>query len=146
MELISRAGQPNVLLDGAHNPHGIAALADALVELVPQLSSGPPTVLIGVLANHWQQGMVRPLVAALPAATVIATTVPGSTNSLAPDKLAVQLGPGARAIADPATAMDLALTTARNSQGLLVVCGSLYLVGHVRAQLLGSNEPAHSLT
>jgi dihydrofolate synthase/folylpolyglutamate synthase len=146
MELISRLGQPNVLLDGAHNPHGISALADALVELVPQLSSGPPTVLIGVLANHWQQGMVRPLVTALPYATVIATTVPGSPNSLAPDKLAVQLGPGARAIADPATALDLALTTARNSQGLLVVCGSLYLVGHVRAQLLGSNEPAHSLT
>jgi dihydrofolate synthase/folylpolyglutamate synthase len=146
MELISRAGQPTVLLDGAHNPHGIAALADALVELVPQLSSGPPTVLIGVLANHWQEGMVRPLLSALPAATVMATTVPGSTNSLTPEKLAVQLGPGARAVADPATALDLALTTARNSQGLLVVCGSLYLVGHVRAQLLGSNEPAHSLT
>lgn len=143
MELISGHGQPNVLLDGAHNPHGIAALTAALSQLLPQISSGPPTVLIAVMANHWQPGMVRPLVAALPSATVIATSVPGSTNSLAPDRLAVELGPGARAIADPATALETALTTARNAQSLLIVCGSLYLVGHVRAQLLGSLEPAH---
>ena len=137
MELITGSAMPAVLLDGAHNPHGIAALAEALKQLLPQLGVGPATVLTGVLANHWQPGMLRPLVASLPTATVIATAVPGATNALPPERLAVELGPGARAIADPATALQTALANARNAQGLLVVCGSLYLVGYVRSQLLG---------
>ena len=143
MELISRAGQPNVLLDGAHNPHGVAALAESLAELLPQISGGAVTVLIGVLANHWQPGMLDPLVAVLPAATVIATSVPGSANSLTPDRLAFEWGgAGVRAIADPDTALNAALGNARSVGGMLLVCGSLYLVGHVRGQLVGSIEPA----
>jgi dihydrofolate synthase/folylpolyglutamate synthase len=142
MELITGSAMPAVLLDGAHNPHGIAALTEALKQLLPQLGLGPATVLTGVLANHWQPGMLRPLVASLPTATVIATAVPGSTNALPPERLAVELGPGARAIADPATALRTALANARNAQGLLVVCGSLYLVGYVRSQLLGAHALA----
>ena len=141
MELISRAGSSNVLLDGAHNPHGVDALADALTRLLPQISGGPPTVLMAVMANHWQPGMVDSLKAALPSATVIATSVPESANSLPPDRLALEWGPGARAIANPETAINTALANARNVGGLLIVCGSLYLVGHVRAQLTGSDEP-----
>ncbi len=135
MELISDPGQPNVLLDGAHNPHGVAALAASLEALLPQLSGGPVTVLMGVLANHWQAGMLDPLLAVLPAATVFATSVPDSDNALPPDRLALEWGPGARPISDPQTAFDAALLNARNVRGLLLVCGSLYLVGYVRAQL-----------
>lgn len=142
MELISRAGQPNVLLDGAHNPHGVAALAASLNALLPQLSGGPVTVLVGVLANHWQPGMLDPLVAVLPGATVFATGVPDLGNVLPPQTLAQEWGPGARQIANPETALEAALGNARSVRGLLLVCGSLYLVGHVRSQLPGSNEPA----
>lgn len=142
LELISRAGSVNVLLDGAHNPHGVAALADALRLLLPQISGGAPTLLTAVMANHWQPGMLDPLISTLPGATVIATSVPGSSNSLAPDRLAREWGPGARSIADADTALQAALRNARNVGGLLVVCGSLYLVGHVRAQLTGSQQPA----
>ena len=137
MELISRAGQPTALLDGAHNPHGVAALAASLEQLLPSISGGAVTVLMAVMANHYQDGMLEPLVAALPAATVFATSVPGSANSLPPDRLASVWGAGARAIADPDTALNAALNNARNVSGLLVVCGSLYLVGHVRANLMG---------
>jgi dihydrofolate synthase/folylpolyglutamate synthase len=136
MELISRAGQPSVLLDGAHNPHGVFALADSLQRLLPQISGGPVTVLIGVLANHWQPGMLDPLIAVLPGATVFAAAVPGSPNSLEPARLATEWGPGARPIANVDTALDAALRNARNVGGMLLVCGSLYLVGHVRARLV----------
>ena len=142
MELISDPGQPSILLDGAHNPHGVAALVASLSALLPQLSGGPVTVLMGVLANHWQQGMLDPLVSVLPGATVFATSVPESSNALPPDRLALEWGPGARPISDPQSALDAALLNARNVRGLLLVCGSLYLVGYVRAQLRGSNEPA----
>lgn len=142
MELISRASAPSVLLDGAHNPDGVTALAASLTELLPHISGGPPTVLMAVLANHWQDGMIDPLAEAMPGATVIATSVPGSMNSLAAARLALEWGPGARPIADPGTALSVALANARNVGGLLIACGSLYLVGYVRGQLLGANRPA----
>ncbi len=142
MELISRAGQPTVLLDGAHNPHGVAALAQSLHSLLPQISGGAVTVLIGVLDNHWQPGMLDPLEAVLPAATIIATGVPEAGNALPPDRLALEWGPGARAIANPEIALQSAMANARNVGGLLLVCGSLYLVGYVRGQIIGSLEPA----
>lgn len=137
MELVSRAGQPDVLLDGAHNPHGILALAASLQALLPQMSGGTPTMLMGVLVNHWQDGMLDPLLAVMPSATMFATGVPDSPNALPPDRLAREWGPGARPIADPDSALEAALTNARQVGGLLIVCGSLYLVGHVRAQIVG---------
>ena len=136
LELLRLAGRPPILLDGAHNLHGIAALATALTELVPQLSGGHPTLLIGVLANHWQPGMLEPLATALPGATVVATRVPGTTNSLQPARLAAEWGAGAATMGDADQALDSALGVASRAGGPLVVCGSLYLVGHVRGRLL----------
>ncbi len=135
LEIISRPGRPSMVLDGAHNPHGMAALAAALSELLPQISSGSPTLLVGVLANHWQDGMLDPLISVAPGAALIATRVPDTAGSLEPRKLASAWGAGAADIADPARALDSALQRASKAGGPLVVCGSLYLVGYVRAQL-----------
>jgi len=136
LEMIGRPRQPDIVLDGAHNPHGIAALAAALAELLPQMSSGAPTLLMGVLANHWQDGMVDPLLSAVPGATLIATRVPDTAGSLEPHKLAFAWGALAASIADPERALDSAFQRASQAGGPLVVCGSLYLVGYVRAQLV----------
>jgi dihydrofolate synthase/folylpolyglutamate synthase len=138
MELITRPELPGVILDGAHNPHGFAALAAALDELLPHLAPGPPTVLVAIMANHWQARMLEPLAAALPGAVVFATRVPGSANSLPPTQLAREWGARARAITDPDAALEAALEESRASGGMLLVCGSLYLVGHVRAALAES--------
>ena len=135
LEIISRPGRPDMILDGAHNPHAIAALAVALSELLPQISSGSATLLMGVLANHWQDGMLDPLSYAVPGAALIATRVPDATGSLEPRRLALAWGAAAADIADPARALDSALERASKAGGPLIVCGSLYLVGYVRAQL-----------
>jgi dihydrofolate synthase/folylpolyglutamate synthase len=137
LELITRAGQPDVLLDGAHNPHGVAALGAALEELLPQLSQGRPTLLVGVMANHWQPGMLDPLRDAAPDAQVIATRVPDTANPLDPRVLADAWGTGAVSIADPSAALAAALAAARQAGGPLVGCGSLYLVGYLRGLLAG---------
>jgi dihydrofolate synthase / folylpolyglutamate synthase len=136
LELLRLAGRSPVLLDGAHNPHGVAALAVALDELLPRLSPGHPTLLMGVLANHWQPGMLEPLAVALPGATVVATRVPGATNSLEPARLAGEWGAGAATIGDADQALEAALEVASRAGGTLIVCGSLYLVGHVRGRLV----------
>jgi dihydrofolate synthase/folylpolyglutamate synthase len=138
MELISRPGQPDVLLDGAHNPAGMEALGVTLRELLPQISSGSATVLIGALANHWQEGMLDPLIEAVPSAALIATRVPGSPGSLEPATLASAWGAGAATIADADRALGVALQRASQAGVPLVVCGSLYLVGYVRARLMAA--------
>jgi dihydrofolate synthase/folylpolyglutamate synthase len=139
LELIRRATGPDVILDGAHNPHGIAALAAALAELLPKASSAAPVLLMGVMANHWQAGMLEPLKRALPGALFVATTVPDSTNPLPPAQLAGAWGAAAAAIDEPDRALDAALARAEKSGGWMVVCGSLYLVGYMRDRLVGPN-------
>jgi dihydrofolate synthase/folylpolyglutamate synthase len=136
LEFIRLSGHSPLLLDGAHNPTGVAALGQALVDLRPYLGDAPPTLLIGVLANHWQPGMLDPLRTAVPQAHLVATTVPGAPNSMAPVDLAAAWGPRSAAIEDVDEAFDAASTL---TQGTLVVCGSLYLVGYLRARLVGAD-------
>ncbi|MEO6351243.1 MAG: folylpolyglutamate synthase/dihydrofolate synthase family protein [Candidatus Limnocylindrales bacterium] len=135
LELIYRPGLPTILLDGAHNPDGMAALSVALRELLGDISGGSPTILLGTLASHWQEGMIDPLLEAAPRAAVIATRVPDSTGSYDPSKLARAWGAGATTIADPERALGAALDRASAAGGALIVCGSLYLVGYVRARV-----------
>jgi folylpolyglutamate synthase/dihydropteroate synthase len=69
-------------------------------------------------------------------ATVIATTVPDTERSVPATDLADHW-PGATAIPDTDAALDDALERASMVGGIVVVAGSLYLVGHIRARLLG---------
>jgi dihydrofolate synthase / folylpolyglutamate synthase len=133
------ADGPDVLLDGAHNPHGAAALAAALDELRPQLSPGQPTLLIGVVQDKDLAGMLAPLRAsrALVDATVIATSVPDTPRSRNATTVAEAWGPAARVIHDTDKALETVVQLASAEGGPLIVCGSLYLVGHVRTVLLG---------
>jgi dihydrofolate synthase/folylpolyglutamate synthase len=139
MELVGRPVQPDILLDGAHNPAGVKALAVALVDLLPRITETSPTFLMGVLANHWQEGMLDPLFDVAPKAALITTRVPDATAaSMDPEKLARAWGAGATHIADADRAFGSALERATQTNGTLVVCGSLYLVGYIRAKLMAS--------
>ncbi len=136
LEFIRNPNYPTILLDGAHNPAGIAALAEWVVEERPHLGEAPPTLLMGVLANHFQPGMLDPLRSALPDTHLVATTVPDAPNSLAPADLAAAWGANSTAIADT----DIAFAAATNRaatrhQRILIVCGSLYLVGYLRSKI-----------
>jgi len=138
LELISVPGRPDILLDGAHNPDGMAALAASLTDLLPQMTLGSPTFLVAILANHWQTGMLDPLIDAIPNGALFATRVPDSTNSLDPSRIQALWGAGAVNIADPLRAYESAWLRATQVQGPLIVCGSLYLVGYVRGLLEAS--------
>ena len=56
-----------------------------------------------------------------------------------PGKLAAVWGPAARAIADVNAAFDAALEQTARADVPLVACGSLYLVGYLRARLAGAD-------
>ena len=135
-----------VLLDGAHNPAGARALASALDELRPELrgSGGAAvTLVIGTMADKDVAGLVAALGTSrsLAGARVIATAVPGG-RAMAPEALAARWraafpASDVQVAADPAAALDRAVTTA---EGPVVVAGSLYLVGAARARLVDDPE------
>ena len=132
---------PDILMDGAHNPHGAMALAAALDELRPHLSPGRATLLIGVVREKDLAGMVAALrgAATLADATVIATRVPDTPRSLDPREVAAAWGGDdvVRIVDDPDEALAEAREAGREADGPLVIAGSLYLVGHLRRILVG---------
>ncbi len=142
-------GRREVLLDGAHNPDGAAALRQALTDLRPYLAGGtadPPAPLVVVWASMADKdvaGIVAAVSAghALDGATVVCTAV-DAPRALSAAALADawRAGPTATRVViapDPGAALALALET---GGGPVVVAGSLYLVGAVRALLV--DDPA----
>lgn len=135
MELF--AGPPRVLLDGAHNPAGAKALAEALAEI-------PRKALIlvtGVVGDKDAEGILAPL---LPLADSVITVSPSVPRGLGSQELAEQCRAlGYRAIAAGGIAQGL--ETAFNQahpEDLILVCGSLFVVGEARARLLSQTfEP-----
>ena len=145
LELLTVAGR-DILLDGAHNPAGAAALAIALDDLRPYLVGGAVTLLTASMADKDVDGVVAALAAtrSLGGATVICTSLPVPRALAAPDlasRWRVGL-PGARVLVepDPTAALDLAILSPTSETGPLVVAGSLYLVGAVRGRLI--DDPA----
>jgi dihydrofolate synthase / folylpolyglutamate synthase len=134
-----------VVLDGAHNPDGAAALVAAVSDLRPSLPQGRVTLLLGILADKEVAEMLATLASDqwLRGARLVATDVPETRRSLAGTSLAERWGAMAgtaadvEAIGDLDVALDRAMMRAREAGGPLIVAGSLYLVGHARARLLG---------
>jgi dihydrofolate synthase/folylpolyglutamate synthase len=145
----SRSGTREVLLDGAHNPAGAAVLAHALDDLRPTLQGGdepdppPITLLLATMADKDVAGVLSALAASpiARAARVLCTQVDLpralSAENLARGWAAVAPGSQPEVVRPIATALERALSVAR---GPVVVAGSLYLVGAVRAILVDDPE------
>jgi dihydrofolate synthase / folylpolyglutamate synthase len=123
-----------VLLDGAHNPDGAAALAAALRTLHP---GRPVELVFGVLSDKDHAGMLAALYGAV---RRIHTVAPATTR--ARPAAEVRALARSRGIdADLHASVGEALTCARRAAAdgaLVCVAGSLYLVGEARALLLGA--------
>ena len=142
LELVSRDGV-DILLDGAHNPAGAAALAQAIDDLRPHLTPGPLTLVMAAMADKDVDGIIDALAgaAAMLGATVIATSV-DAARAMSSDDLAARWRARAprvtevKAMPDPITALDGAIARG----GTVVVAGSLYLVGAIRGHLVDDPE------
>ena len=139
LELLSIDGR-DVLLDGAHNPAGAATLAAAMTDLRPFLSPGRLTLVTASMADKDVAGIVAALTRSpmLVGARVIVTAI-DSPRALPAGRLAAiwrnRLDRTATVEAEPnlAAALDRALV---GPPGPIVVAGSLYLVGAIRARLV----------
>jgi dihydrofolate synthase / folylpolyglutamate synthase len=136
LELIDVGGR-EVLLDGAHNPAGAAALATALDDLAPFLAgAGAPLTLVhGSMADKDTAGIIAALdrAAALRDARIIATQVPGErampAAELARHWRAARPTAQIASLPDVGAALERAVDV---GEGTVVVAGSLYLVGEAR--------------
>jgi dihydrofolate synthase/folylpolyglutamate synthase len=130
----------SILLDGAHNPAGARALARALEEL--EVSDFP--MVFGASRGKRIGPMLRALAARGPRPVFTAF---GDGNARAPGALTevwqgVTPGTRAEVAADPVAALERAAAMRRDARQPVVVAGSLYLVGAVRALLLGGEAVA----
>lgn len=123
--------EPLVVLDAAHNPEKMRALATALREVFP---SQRPVVVLGVLAAKQAAAVLAEI---LPLARQVVVTSPivqekpaVPANELA--ALCARFNLSASVEPDPPTAVGRGRELA-GAGGLVCVTGSLYMVGQVRS-------------
>lgn len=134
-ERVDMEGQTTII-DGAHNPAGMKALRGSLDLYFPVQQR---VLLLGILRDKDIDSMLDTLLR--PNDTVV-VTVPDSERAADPQELAKRVARHVQhveAIADNAEALDRAWVLA-DGEKLLVMAGSLYLVGGVRKLLLDRKE------
>ena len=125
-------GHQKIIIDGAHNPAGMVALRESLDLYYP---AEERVLLLGILKDKDIDTMLDILLR--PNDTVV-VTVPHSDRASDPQLLAGKVAAHVQhveAIADNDEAMNRTLELA-NGEKLLVMAGSLYLVGELRKMLL----------
>jgi dihydrofolate synthase/folylpolyglutamate synthase len=126
LERFDRSGC-RIVLDAAHNPAGARALAAYLRQTEPQ----PVTLVFGAMQDKAIDEMLRTLAPA--AAAIVCTTAPGTRAAAASDLAhrASGLGSAVAVVDDPIAAVERACASERT----VVVAGSIFLIGPVRAWL-----------
>lgn len=125
--------RPLVVIDGAHNPAGMAALAHWLVSKKSEVRR--VILVIGMLDDKdrsWAAGLIKPLV------DLVVITKPNSERAQAWEELRQYFGKensgkeiSVLVIEDLSEALKKALQEA-TAQDLVLVTGSLYLIGEVK--------------
>src|SRR5262249_3699554 len=124
-----RDGDPDLLLDGAHNPDGCATLAAYLRR--HQSSLSPRILLFAAMRDKPADEMLRILKSVADEAVVTGLSVARGRTAADLERLAREAGFAVSCEPAPGAALARAFRLA-GPRGLVVVCGSLYLVGELQ--------------
>jgi len=130
--LPSEKGRPEIVLDVAHNPAGAWALRSALSE---RYGDRPLIFVFGAMRDKAISEMSEIL---FPLAEQVIATTPLNPRAGSPDEIrqaAVRTGAAVETVAEVRAALERACTAA-GPDGVIVVTGSIYLVGEVM-QIVG---------
>lgn len=119
-----------LLLDCAHNPEGAQALAGHLAGCPER----PRVLVLSMVAGKDVEGVAEAL---WPQVEAVVATRCASDRALPAEDLACRLPRGRDVSVVPDPAQAVAEAQRRAGPGLVVVAGSVFLVGQVRAQSLG---------
>ncbi len=124
--LVDLAAPAELWLDGGHNPAAGRVLAETLLGLPKR----PTHLICGMLNTKDISGYLAPL--ATVAQTLTAVSIPGEINTIPAEKTA-QFAQQVGMHADTASTVQEAITaiTAKDPHARILICGSLYLAGHV---------------
>lgn len=131
-------GWPSILLDGAHNSHGLAALGLALA----RVGLAPGAIIFSCLADKNPEGLL-PHLRSLATGPVFVPPIANNPRAMPADELAALIGINAC----PAASLEDALRKAATHmaerlpevfdgafpKNPLLICGSLYLLGEFYA-------------
>jgi dihydrofolate synthase/folylpolyglutamate synthase len=130
---------PLTILDGAHNPSGMAALAAALPDVVGEREL---VAVVSVLDDKDAAGMLRALVGKCRAMVFTASRNPRALPPATLASLAEQLGgPAAEVVRDPHAAVRRARELA-GPAGAVLATGSIYLVADLVGEAAGRRASA----
>jgi len=120
------ADDPPTVLDGAHNPGGIEALAASLESYA---ADRPLTVVVSILDDKDAAAMLRELEPHAARLVVCSNANPRALPAGTLESLARQLGfADTRSEPDPRRALALARELARVEGGVVLATGSIYLI------------------
>jgi folylpolyglutamate synthase/dihydropteroate synthase len=123
------AEHPRVILDGGHNP---AALTRAGASLRALIDGERLVALFGMLTERDPVQILAALRSMHPDAAVFTAAESAGTHAIPATHLAEVYGSGGEAVAPAAAALARARELA-GTNGNVIVCGSLYLVGEILA-------------
>jgi dihydrofolate synthase/folylpolyglutamate synthase len=124
--LVEAAPQAELWLDGGHN----AAAGIALADVLAKLPARPTHLICGMLNTKDVSGYMAPL--APHAASLTAISIPDEINTLSAEETeAAAKSVGIEAGTAESTMAALKAITAKDPQARVLICGSLYLAGHI---------------
>ena len=123
---------PDILLDGAHNPAGVRSLIRYLERFYPDRKRW---IIFGAMRDKAVAEMGTLL---FPLADELILTAADSPRSMPPEELAV-LAPHGRAVPNIGAALKLVASEA-SADDMIVITGSLFLVGEARAASYNKNS------
>ncbi|EAR50629.1 folC bifunctional protein [Oceanicola granulosus HTCC2516] len=131
--LVELAAPCELWLDGGHNPAAGLALAATL----EQMPRRPTHIICGMLSTKDVAGYLRPLAAL--AESLTAFEIPDETATLPAEVTATEARAVGFAEVSEAPDIDSAIAriAERHPDGRILICGSLYLAGHVIRENLG---------
>lgn len=130
---------PLTILDGAHNPSGMAALAAALDDAIGER---PLVAVISVLDDKDAAGMLRALIGKCSAMVCTASRNPRALPPATLASLVEQLhGPSTEVVRDPHAALERARELA-GPAGAVLATGSIYLVADLVGEASGRRASA----
>ena len=125
---------PDIILDGAHNPNGAEALRRALDKYYP---GQRVHFVFGMMGDKDMSGVIKTLIHGDD--VVYTVRADQGYRAAEADALAKLVGQNAIPVEDLAQAYEQAIAGA-GTDGVVCVCGSLYLVGEFKKMLIEQRE------
>ena len=136
LELLCKA--PPVLLDGAHNPNGIAALERAIEDFLP---GAQITCVMGMLADKDVDSSIALLRGLFRRVYAVPVDNPRALDAQSLAEKFREVYDDVAAFDSPEEAFDRAYETAKRENGAVLICGSLYLAGEIRPHIINKLNP-----